>query len=295
MATISSRFLGSIPEEPVSPQITSGNIDFLRQEPISIGQSRGPRNPLLKRGLDARFNDIRRTLGFPSSVEEVRQEVENEQFQQTLSQIDQLFGQRLAETRGSLADRGLIGPGATSDIAENALAQVRSGAASAGGQFATQLRLGELDRLSQRERDISSLSESILSKEFSGEQSEFDRGLTRDITQAQLQGQRDIAFGGLSNELTLGAPRQALAEREFAGGLGFNFAELEQRGELERERFSLERELQQLRGQQQLESIRAGKKRSGLETFTGIAGGFGNIAGGLSNLFSIGGKSTAPR
>lgn len=271
--------------------ITTRNLDFLRQEPVSIGESGPQRNPLLESGLDTRFNEIRQNLGFPSTVEELRQEVENEQFQQTLGQIDKLFEQRLAEARGGFAERGLLGPGGTSDIAENALAQIRGQAATTGSQAATQLRLGEIERLSQRERDILGLSESLLGKEFSGEERAIDRGLTRDITQAELQAQRDVSFAGLANQIELGAPAQNLAERQFSGNLGFNFAELAQRGQLTREGFDLERELQQLQGQQRLGQIEAGRERSGLDIFTGITGG-------LANLFSFnlgGGKGGVPR
>ena len=97
------------------------------------------------------FQDLIKNIGAPSSVDEVQRGIESQTLQELLSGIDRDTRLATGSATADFADRGLMFPGGTSDIAQNALAQIQSDAL----RTKTGARLGfagqELGRLKARE------------------------------------------------------------------------------------------------------------------------------------------------
>ncbi len=256
-------------------------------------------NPLLTQGTDARFNEILASIQGPTGIEDVQQQLDNERLQQILGDIGRRTEADVATQRSAFAERGLTGPGATSDIAENALAQIIAGGGRSAAGASVDVRLGELQRLRQRESEIRALSTQLLGLEFGGQESQLGREQGRvlsaadilanqRITSGSLQTTRDIEGARIGAQLSLGVPQNILGtqrlgfdeltgERQF----GLNLSQLEQQAQ----QAQLDRELREriaiLSGEQALAQIGASKPSTLDQVLTGS-----QIAG---NLISIGG------
>lgn len=130
------------------------NIDFLRQ-PAATTDYSYLINPNDKRNaaVNAGFADWTKTIGAPSSVDEVRAGMNQEQLDQILGGIQRdtasKFGTQLMDQFG----RGLIEPGvgASSDIASNALAQTAAEGARTAAGVRLDYGLADLERQAARE------------------------------------------------------------------------------------------------------------------------------------------------
>ena len=97
------------------------------------------------------FQDLMKNIGAPSSVDEVQSGVDSQMMNELLKGIDMDTKQAVGSRKMDFAEQGLLGPGHTSDIAENALAQIMGDS----NRTKTGARLGfagqELGRLKGRE------------------------------------------------------------------------------------------------------------------------------------------------
>src|SRR3990167_11255563 len=93
------------------------------------------------------FQDYMGNIAAPSSVDEVQRQIESDILKQTLGEIGRGTEQNLATAKLDFGERGLLGPGRTSDIVENALAQIRTGGERTAAGARSQLALGEIGRM----------------------------------------------------------------------------------------------------------------------------------------------------
>lgn len=97
------------------------------------------------------YDKILSTLTGPRSTDQVRKELEDSLLAQQETQINRGVDQALASTRLDFLDRGLGGPGRTSDIEQNALAQVRSGGVDTLAKLRSEAALQRLGQIEQRD------------------------------------------------------------------------------------------------------------------------------------------------
>ena len=100
---------------------------------------------------DQLYSDLIGSTSAPSSVDQVRTELNNDQLDQTLQGIDQDTAQTVGNLKGDFLDRGLSGPGMISDIEANALAKAYGDADKTKAAARTQVGQSTLDLLKNRE------------------------------------------------------------------------------------------------------------------------------------------------
>lgn len=104
-----------------------------------------------REGSQAIFDQLLGTIGKPSSVDQVRSQVEGQQLQDLLDSINTDTKNSVGSLKSDFADRGLGGPGMISDIEGNALAQAYATGdktrAGARGEFLNK----QLDRAKTQE------------------------------------------------------------------------------------------------------------------------------------------------
>ena len=162
---------------------------------------------------DQYFQDYLKTIGAPSSVDQVQKSLETDLLNQTLQGIDEQTAQDIGSSKMDYLDRGLGGPGQISDIEANALAQIRSGGAKTKAGARTQLGMAEIGRQKAREEALrgaygqryaagtaqdqaeKDLRYKLLGLDVGAEQGEAERGLKRQLTGAELglSGQKTFA------------------------------------------------------------------------------------------------------
>lgn len=180
-------------------------------------------------GSEDLFQDLLGNIDAPSTIDEVRREVESERLSGVLEDIDSDFASQRALDETSFFERGIRQPGATSDIAENALAQLEGDRIRTRGGERSKIALAEIERLKERERaktgafskrfDVGAQRDSQLLDIFArgqegeqerkfgrdtqlrdifarGQEGEQERGLTRDLTRGGFQQERDITQSG---------------------------------------------------------------------------------------------------
>lgn len=103
---------------------------------------------------DQYFQDYLKSIQAPSSVDETQKSLEQDYLRQTLDQINQDTNQAIGSAKSDFLDRGLGGAGRTSDIEQNALAQIRSQGAKTAAGARTQLGMAELGRQKAREQAL---------------------------------------------------------------------------------------------------------------------------------------------
>ena len=100
---------------------------------------------------DASFQDYIGKINAPSSTDAVQKQLDSQMLDQILSQIDRETSGAVASNKLDFADRGLSGPGQTSDIEANAQAQLQAaGVRSKAGARST-VAQAELERQKARE------------------------------------------------------------------------------------------------------------------------------------------------
>jgi hypothetical protein len=97
------------------------------------------------------FQDYIKSISAPSSVEEAQRGIESDILTQTLSDIDLDTKKQLADATMGFQERGLGGPGQTSDIESNALAQIQAGGAKTAAGARTTMAQSEIEREKQKE------------------------------------------------------------------------------------------------------------------------------------------------
>lgn len=97
------------------------------------------------------FDSLISSIDAPSSVDDVRGELDNERLGNLLTGIDIDTKGTLGGLKADYADRGLGGPGMISDIEANALAQARGDSDRRKSDARLSLATAELDRLKARE------------------------------------------------------------------------------------------------------------------------------------------------
>lgn len=100
---------------------------------------------------DTLYQNLLDTTKGPSSVDAVREQLNNDQLQQLLSGIDTDTKNSIGSLKMDFADRGLSGPGMISDIEGNALAQAYGQGDKTKAAARTQLGQSSLDLLKNRE------------------------------------------------------------------------------------------------------------------------------------------------
>ena len=139
------------PAPPLPPMFDLNNPEFLKGL-LNTSQFDFLKNPNLPQGSsEGYFQDFLKNINAPSSVDAVQKNLESQQLMELLSGIDTDTSKAVGSTTMDFFDRGLTGPGATSDIAENALAQIRgeAGRAKTGARLAFAGQ--DLGRLKARE------------------------------------------------------------------------------------------------------------------------------------------------
>lgn len=100
---------------------------------------------------ESQFQDYISNINAPSSVDEARRSVENEQYQNALRDIGRQTESAIGSSKLDYQDRGLGGPGQMSDIEAVGLAQLRGQGAENEANARLSLYQQELDRLKARE------------------------------------------------------------------------------------------------------------------------------------------------
>ena len=77
--------------------------------------------------MDKLLQDSFNKIGAPSSVDTVQKSLDTQALQQLLAEIDRETNANVASTKLDYQDLGISGPGQESDIAQNAIAQIRTG------------------------------------------------------------------------------------------------------------------------------------------------------------------------
>ena len=98
------------------------------------------------------FTAYLNSINAPSSTEQVQQDLENQDLTNTLAQIDRLTGSNVADVKMNANDRGIGGPGQTSDIEMNAIAQAVSGGEQTKAGAYTTLANARLARQTDKEK-----------------------------------------------------------------------------------------------------------------------------------------------
>jgi hypothetical protein len=155
------------------------------------------------------FQDLVKTIGAPSSVDEVRKQVNGDLMHQLLTEIDRSTNSAAADTKLDFLDRGIGGPGAISDIEGNALAQVRSAGAENRTKTTSGFLLDELNRLTQKEQALQGAYTSRYNADVSGASGAAAAVNAATGQQATLSNAREMGTAQLEADLfNTGANRQ---------------------------------------------------------------------------------------
>lgn len=100
---------------------------------------------------DSLYSDLLSSTQGPSSVDQVREQLNNEQLSQLLSGVDTDTKNSIGSLKSDFADRGLGGPGQISDIEGNALAQAYGTGDKTKAAARTALEQSSLDLQKNRE------------------------------------------------------------------------------------------------------------------------------------------------
>jgi len=226
------------------------------------------------------FQDLLDEIRAPSATEEVQRRIEEEGLEQVLGDIQRSTRQAIGEQEATFAERGLLGPGRTSDIVETALAQTRAGGVRAGAGARTQLQLARLAREKEREqraeeafaqrfglgaqraaqeRGIEAQREALGTElGFRGAESAAERVQRGQIAFAELtSAEKRNSFNTIINAMLRGEELSS-AEQQFLAKMRF-----------EREENEKDRELKRLLGQDRPDIL--GDIQQGLDIGTDIA------------------------
>lgn len=178
---------------------TPPNIDFLRKPSERVNYD-FLRNPV--QGADKNFQAYADVIGAPSSVDQVREGMNQEQ-------LDSMVGDIFRDTRGKFGKdlmasfgRGLFDPsgGASSDIAANNSAQIAASGARTAADARLKYGLADLERQAAKEEAL--------------------RGAYGDRYKLETQtgNQRDLAYaGGLESNVNREEERQRLLAQLLSG------------------------------------------------------------------------------
>lgn len=100
------------------------------------------------------FQDYLGKINAPGGTEEVRKRLESDALTQTLADIDRDTAQQIADLKMSMQERGIAGPGQTSDIEQVALAQAGASGGRTKAQARTTLQSQQLERESAKEKAV---------------------------------------------------------------------------------------------------------------------------------------------
>lgn len=215
---------------------TSPNLDFLKQGAPQVnydflknyGQSvQGGLTGNAKSYLDYMqpktagdaFSQYADKINAPSSVDQVRSDVNNQALQNTLGNIQRDTNQKFGSSLMDSYSKGLYGDGANSDIAANAAAQIGAEGARTASNAYTTLAGQNLDLEKQREQ----AANTAYGQQYQGA-----------LASDQQQGTLAAGAAGQANDLaTTGAQLQGNALQNYASGLQNNASlTMEQRKQL---------------------------------------------------------------
>ena len=101
---------------------------------------------------DKAFQDYLTKINAPGSTEETRKRLESDALTQTLADIDRDTERQIADLKMSMQERGIGGPGQTSDIEQVALAQAGAAGGRTKAQARTTLQAQQLEREAGKEK-----------------------------------------------------------------------------------------------------------------------------------------------
>lgn len=157
---------------------SSAPLDYLRTAP-STDRSRS----------DSYFNDLIGNIGAPSSVDDVRREVEGDRMRQIMEGLDIDTRNSVGSLKSDFADRGLSAPGVISDIEGNALAQAYSDSNRIKASTRSEYAGKELDRIKEKENALRAAYGT-----------RYGAGVEADTQDANLMNQRDLSYASLLND-----------------------------------------------------------------------------------------------
>jgi len=137
-------------------QQTYNEPSVVGQIPTTAGQFKGFQD-YYKPPTDTsenQFQDLIKTIGAPSSVDEAKKAAETEQLKQMLTDIGRQTDTSVANTKMDFLDRGMAGPGQMSDIEAVGLAQARGSGEEAMNRARLTAYQSELDRQKARETNV---------------------------------------------------------------------------------------------------------------------------------------------
>jgi hypothetical protein len=163
---------------------------------------------------DASFQDLVKNIGAPSSVDDVRKQVNGDLMNQLLTEIDRSTNNAAASTKLDFLDRGIGGPGAISDIEANAVAQVRGQGADTRAKTSGTFMLDELNNLAKKEASLRDAYSSRYNADVAGASSAAGAYNAAATNQASLSNGRDISVADLmANLYNAGANRQEATKK----------------------------------------------------------------------------------
>ena len=123
------------------------------------------------------FNELTKTIGAPSGVDEASRSLEQDYIKQVLSDIDTDTRKAAGTATMDYADLGQLGGGANSSIAQNAIAQIMAQGARNKAGARTQLGFSELARQKERENALRNALTTRYQAGVSGAESSAGRGM----------------------------------------------------------------------------------------------------------------------
>ena len=103
---------------------------------------------------DQQFKEYLKQVNAPSSVDEAMKAIDTQTLQQTLADIDKLVAGNVADVKMGAQERGIGGAGQTSDIEQNAIAQVLGQGTESKAKAYTTLASQELQRQKSKEDQV---------------------------------------------------------------------------------------------------------------------------------------------
>ena len=250
---------------------------------------------------DKAFQDYLTKINAPGGTEEVRKRLESDALTQTLADIDRDTAQQIADLKMSMQERGIGGPGQTSDIEQVALAQAGASGGRTKAQARTTLQSQQLEREAGREKAVAEAYGTRYGAEVAkaGQERQLAaQAATTDVTAANQLLQLAFTTGAQGEQSQMDRMLKAretvanLTSQEKMNTLNnlYKMMIAEADNEVEREKIQSQFEIAQLEAENALERARmSGKssKQSGDEVWgnifstlvTGVAGGFGGKLG----------------
>ena len=157
-------------------------FDFLRNlgGPKTLPSSGYTFSNLYKPGAAAsegNFQDLIKSIGGQGNINDLQSLLEQPYIKNVMSQIDTGTNQALGAAKSDFADRGLLGPGQTSDIVENALAAIRGAGANTKAGYQYQLGTNAL----QRDTELQKLLAGAYGSRYTSGQDIASRGALADV------------------------------------------------------------------------------------------------------------------